>query len=80
MAKSFFVAEKNVAQIWYSPLWLGSVSSWHKLKDILLTNFQGFQTKPITTQALFQYAQEQDEYLQAFVYGFSSFGVRHQAC
>jgi hypothetical protein len=47
-----------------------SISSWKKLKDILLTSFQGFQKKPITAQALFQCAQEQDEYLQTYVQRF----------
>jgi hypothetical protein len=34
---------------------------------MLITNFQGFQTKPVTAQALFQCTQDQDEYLQAYV-------------
>jgi hypothetical protein len=34
---------------------------------MLLTSFQGFQSKPFTTQALFQCTQEPDEYLQSFV-------------
>jgi hypothetical protein len=42
-----------VAQTWYSSLWPRTVISWSKLKDILLTSFQGFQSKPITAQALF---------------------------
>jgi hypothetical protein len=33
----------------------------------LITNFQGFQTKLVTTQALFQCTQDNDEYLQAYV-------------
>jgi hypothetical protein len=32
-----------------------------------ITSFQGFQTKPITTQALFQCTQHHEEYLQAYI-------------
>jgi hypothetical protein len=34
---------------------------------MLVTNFQGFQTKPVTAQALFQCTHDQEEYLQAYV-------------
>jgi hypothetical protein len=67
MAKSFVMAVRNVAQTWYSSLWPGTITSWQKLKDMLVTSFQGFQTKPVTTQALFQYTQDHEEYLQAYV-------------
>jgi hypothetical protein len=64
MAKSFVMAVKSVAQTWYSSLRLGTITSWQKLKDMLLvTSFQGFQTKPVTAQALFQCTQDQEEYL-----------------
>jgi hypothetical protein len=53
MAKSFVMAVKNVAQTWYSSLRPGTITSWQKLKDMLITSFQGFQMKPVTTQALF---------------------------
>jgi hypothetical protein len=42
MAKSFIMAVKNVAQTWYSSLWPGTITSWQKLKDMLITSFQGF--------------------------------------
>jgi hypothetical protein len=42
MAKSFIMAVKNVAQTWYSSLWPGTITSWQKLKDMLVTSFQGF--------------------------------------
>jgi hypothetical protein len=32
---------------------------------MLITSFQGFQTKPVTAQALFQCTQDHEEYLQA---------------
>jgi hypothetical protein len=67
MAKSFVMAVKNVAQTWYSSLRPGTITSWQKLKDMLITSFQGFQTKPVTAQALFQCTQDQEEYLQAYV-------------
>jgi hypothetical protein len=67
MAKSFVMAVKSVAQIWYSSLRLGTITSWQKLKDMLVTSFQGFQTKPVTAQALFQCTQDHEEYLQAYV-------------
>jgi hypothetical protein len=63
MAKSFVMAVKNVAQTWYSSLRPGTIISWQKL----ITSFQGFQTKPVTAQALFQCTQDHEEYLQAYV-------------
>ncbi len=45
----------------------GTITSWQKLKDMLITSFQGFQTKPVTAQALFQCTQDHEEYLQAYV-------------
>jgi hypothetical protein len=70
MAKSFVMAVKNVAQTWYSSLQPGTITSWQKLKDTLITSFQGFQTKPVTAQALFQCTQDHEEYLQAYVQRF----------
>jgi hypothetical protein len=67
MAKSFVMAVRNVAQTWYSSLRPGTITSWQKLKDMLVTSFQGFQTKPVTAQALFQCTQGHEEYLQAYV-------------
>jgi hypothetical protein len=67
MAKSFVMAVRSVAQTWYSSLRSGTITSWHKLKDMLVTSFQGFQTKPVTAQALFQCTQDHKEYLQAYV-------------
>ena len=67
MAKSFIMAVRSVAQTWYSSLRLGTITSWQKLKDMLVNSFQGFQTKPVTAQALFQRTQDQKEYLQAYV-------------
>jgi hypothetical protein len=67
MAKSFVMAVRSVAQTWYSSLRPGTITSWQKLKDMLIASFQGFQTKPVTAQALFQCAQDHDEYLQGYV-------------
>jgi hypothetical protein len=67
MAKSFVMAVQNVAQAWYSSLRPRTITSWQKLKDMLVTNFQGFQTKPVTAQALFQCTQDNEEYLQVYV-------------
>jgi hypothetical protein len=67
MAKSFVMAVKNVAQTWYSSLRPGTITSWQKLKDMLITSFQGFQTKPVTAQTLFQCTQDHEEYLQVYV-------------
>jgi hypothetical protein len=67
MAKSFVMAVRSVAQTWYSSLRPGTITSWQKLKDMLVTNFQGCQTKPVTAQALFQCTHGQEEYLQAYV-------------
>jgi hypothetical protein len=57
---------RSVAQTWYSSLRPGTITSWQKLKDMLVTSFQGFQTKPVTAQALFQCTQDHEEYLQAY--------------
>jgi hypothetical protein len=46
MEKSFVMAVRSVAQ------W--TITSWQKLKDMLVTSFQGFQTKLVAAQALFQ--------------------------
>jgi hypothetical protein len=70
MAKSFVMAVRSVAQTWSSSLRPRIITSWQKLKDMLVTSFQGFQTKPITTQALFQCTQDHEEYLQAYVQRF----------
>jgi hypothetical protein len=61
------MAVRSVAQTWYSSLQLGTITSWQKIKDMLVTSFQGFQTKPLTAQALFQCTQYHEEYLQAYV-------------
>jgi hypothetical protein len=42
MAKSFNMAVRSVAQTWYSSLQSGTIKSWQKLKDILVTSLQGF--------------------------------------
>jgi hypothetical protein len=67
MTKSFVMAVKSIAQTWYSSLRPRTITSWKKLKDMLVTRFQGFQTKPVTAQGLFQCTQDQEEYLQAYV-------------
>jgi hypothetical protein len=70
MAKSFVMEVRNVAQTRYSSLRPGTITSWQKLKDMLDTSFQGFRTKPVTAQALFQCTQDHEEYLQAYVQRF----------
>ena len=42
MEKSFVMAVRSVAQTWYSSLRPSTLTSWQKLKDMLLTSFQGF--------------------------------------
>jgi hypothetical protein len=76
MVKSFVMAVKSVAQTWYSSLRPGTITSWQKLKDMLVTSFQGFQTKPVTSQALFKCTQDQEEYLQAYVRRFLRLGAQ----
>jgi hypothetical protein len=70
MVKSFVMAVRSVAQTWYSSLRPGIITSWQKLKDMLVTSFHGFQTTSITAQALFQCTQDHEEYLQAYVQRF----------
>jgi hypothetical protein len=45
MAKSFVMTVRSVFQTWYYSLRLGTITSWQKLKDMLVTSFQGFQTE-----------------------------------
>jgi uncharacterized protein Usg len=70
MAKSFVMAVKSVAQTRYSSLRPRTITSWQKLKDMLISSFQGFQMKLVTAQALFQCMQDHEEYLQAYVWRF----------
>jgi hypothetical protein len=44
---------------------------------MMVTSFQGFQTKPVIAQALFQCTQDHEEYLLAYVLRF--FRLRAQA-
>jgi hypothetical protein len=67
MVKSFVMAVRSVAQTWYSSLRLGTITSWQKLKDMLVTSFQGLQTKRVIAQALFQCTHDHEEYLQAYI-------------
>jgi hypothetical protein len=53
MEKSFVMAIRSAAQTRYPYLQPRIITSWQKLKDMLLTSFEGFQTKPITIQVLF---------------------------
>jgi hypothetical protein len=39
MAKSFVITIESVAQTWYSSLWPRTITSWQKLKDMLVTSF-----------------------------------------
>jgi hypothetical protein len=39
MVKSFVVAVRSVAQTWYSFLRPGTITSWQKMKDMLITSF-----------------------------------------
>jgi hypothetical protein len=39
MAKSFIMAVRSVTQTWYSSLRLETITSWQKLKDMLVTSF-----------------------------------------
>jgi hypothetical protein len=57
----------NIAVMAKSFVTPGTITSWQKLKDMLVTSFQGFQTKPVIAQALFQCTQDHEEYLQAYV-------------
>jgi hypothetical protein len=42
MVKSFVVAVRSVAQTWYSSMRPRTITSWQKLKNMLVTIFQGF--------------------------------------
>jgi hypothetical protein len=78
MARSFVMAVRSVAQTWYSSLRPRTITSWKKLKDMLITSFQEFQTKPFTTQALFQCTHDHDEYCKLMFEDSYGFGLKHQ--
>jgi hypothetical protein len=42
MEKSFVMAVRSVAHTWHSSLRSGTITSWKKFKDMLVTSFQGF--------------------------------------
>jgi hypothetical protein len=42
MTKSFIMAVRSVSQTWYSFLRPETITSWQKLKYMLITSFQGF--------------------------------------
>jgi hypothetical protein len=42
MVMPFVMAVRSVAQKWYSSLQTGTITSWKKLKDMLVTSLQGF--------------------------------------
>jgi hypothetical protein len=48
------MAVRSVAQTWYSSFWPRIVTSWQKLKDMILTSFQGFQSKPVIFSLLLE--------------------------
>jgi hypothetical protein len=39
MAKSFVMTVRSVAQTWYFSLRPGTITTWQKLKDMLVTSF-----------------------------------------
>jgi hypothetical protein len=43
MAKSFVMAVRSMDPTWHSSLRPGTITSWQKLKDMLVTSFQGFR-------------------------------------
>jgi hypothetical protein len=53
MVKFFVMAVRSVARTWYSSLRPGTITSWQKLKDMLVTSFQGFHMKLVIVEALF---------------------------
>jgi hypothetical protein len=41
----FVMAVRSVAQTWYSSLRPGTITTWQKLKDMLVTIFSGFSNE-----------------------------------
>jgi hypothetical protein len=50
MAKSFVMTVRNVAQTWYSSLRPGTITSWQKLKDMLVTTCWDHASSPKVLQ------------------------------
>ena len=67
LAQSFSMYAKGIVQTWYSSLRLESIATYKELKTQLVTTFQGFQTKPVTTQDLLLYVQEVDDSLESYL-------------
>jgi hypothetical protein len=51
--KQFLMSYEATISSWYSSHRPRTIMSWQKLKDMLVTSFQGFQMKPGIAQALF---------------------------
>jgi hypothetical protein len=67
LAKSFIMYAKGIVQTWYSSLYLESIATQKKLKNQIITTFQGFQTKPVITKDIFLYVQEANESLESYL-------------
>ena len=78
MAKSFVMAIRSVAQTWYSSLWTRTITSWPKPKEMLLTSFQGFQSKPVIARPCSSALRSQMITFNHLFEGFSGFGLRRQ--
>jgi hypothetical protein len=53
MAKSFVMAVRSVAQTWYFSLRPGIITSWQKLKDMLVTSFRAFRRSQLWLRPYF---------------------------
>jgi hypothetical protein len=73
MVKSFVMAIRSVAQTWYYSLRLGTFTLWQKLKDMLVTSFQGFQVYSNAHRTTRNTCRRMSE-------GFYVLEPRHQRC
>ena len=50
-AKAFIMVATGIARAWYTTLALGSIESWEQLRDLIISEFQGNQTRAATLGA-----------------------------
>ena len=67
MANWFPMALKDGARSWLVNLPLGSISSWHEMRDHFVANFQGTRDRPPVVGDLRRIKQQPRETLQKYI-------------
>ena len=72
MANWFPMALKDVARSWLLNLQHGSISSWDKMRDRFVANFQGTRDRPPAAGDLRRIKQQAGETLQKYIQHFNN--------